>query len=88
MAEKAAAKGMTFEKALDRLEVIVREMESGDLSLENMMARFEEGTRLTAYCTARLNEVEKKIELLVQKGEKLATEPFAPDSAPDGERGG
>ena len=66
----------TFEKALDRLETIVKEMESGDLSLEKMMAHFEEGSELVKYCGGKLDEVEKKIDTLVKKGDKIATEPF------------
>lgn len=71
---------MTFEKALERLEAIVNEMESGSLSLDKMIARFEEGQGLIKFCSGKLNEVEKKIEVLVKKGDELATEPFtAPD---------
>ncbi|HPF99534.1 MAG TPA: exodeoxyribonuclease VII small subunit [Kiritimatiellia bacterium] len=82
MAEKQADKGMTFEKALARLETLVGDMESGKLSLEKMMACFEEGTTLVRFCTQKLNEVEKKVEMLVKKGDKLVTEPF--DAAEDG----
>ncbi|HNR93304.1 MAG TPA: exodeoxyribonuclease VII small subunit [Kiritimatiellia bacterium] len=65
-----------FEKALERLEKIVTEMEEGDLSLDKMMQHFEEGSRLVQYCSARLNEVEKKIEQLVKKDGGTGTAPF------------
>lgn len=65
-----------FEKSLERLEAIVEEMEKGDLGLEQMMARFEEGRKLLTLCTARLNEVERKIELLVKTGDEVDTVPF------------
>lgn len=78
MAEKNPEQKMTFEKALARLEAIVAEMEGGQLSLEKMMAYFEEGTALVKFCTAQLNEVEKKIEVLVKKGEEPTTAPFEP----------
>jgi len=81
MAEKNEDKTLTFEKALARLETLVRDMEGGTLSLEKMMAHFEEGGRLVAYCTAKLNEVEQKIELLVKKDGAVAAEPFAPGGA-------
>ena len=50
MAEKKNDKGQNFEKALERLETIVGEMEGGALSLEKMMAYFEEGTELVILC--------------------------------------
>ena len=72
-----------FEKALARLEALVKEMESGTLSLDRMMACFEEGSQLVKVCDLKLNEVEKKIEKLVKKGERIATEPFSPDAERD-----
>ncbi len=69
----------TFEEALARLESIVREMEEGS-NLEELMQRFEEGTRLVKLCSERLNEVEKKIEKLLQKEE--GTVPFDAADSP------
>jgi exodeoxyribonuclease VII small subunit len=66
----------SFEKALSRLETIVAEMEGGALSLEDMMARFEEGQRLVKVCGAKLNQVERRIELLVKEGDIVKTAPF------------
>lgn len=82
MAEKKSDKSQNFEKALDRLETIVGEMESGTLSLEKMMACFEEGTELVKFCSQKLNEVEKKIEILAKKGEEIVAEPFEPSDKP------
>jgi len=86
MADKQADKSMTFEKALTRLEQLVGDMESGKLSLEKMMACFEEGTGLVRFCTQKLNEVEKKVEMLVKKGEQVVAEPFEAEAgdAPPG----
>jgi len=67
---------VSFEKALERLESIVSEMEGGSLSLDKMISRFEEGQSLLKFCTQKLNEVERKIEVLVKKGDKVSTEPF------------
>ncbi|MCS6771449.1 MAG: exodeoxyribonuclease VII small subunit [Kiritimatiellae bacterium] len=78
---KPFAEPPDFETALARLEAIVREMESGSLSLDRMMACFEEGMRLAAWCDKKLNEVEKKIEILVKEAGTLRTEPF--DIRPD-----
>jgi exodeoxyribonuclease VII small subunit len=74
-----------FEQSLNRLEQLVREMEGGQLSLEKMMAHFEEGMGLVKSCGQKLNEVEAKIEMLVKKGDKLVAQPLPPDEgAPKG----
>lgn len=73
-----AEKPVDFEKSLERLETIVEEMEGGDLSLEQMIRHFEEGSKLVTLCSGKLNEVEQKIEKLVKKGNGLAAEPFEP----------
>ena len=57
-----------FEAALKRLETIVEEMEAGETDLDTMIASFEEGQKLVKFCTAKLNEVEKKIEKIVKDG--------------------
>jgi len=67
---------LNFEQALERLEKIVAEMEAGSLSLEKMTAHFEEGQKLVGFCSKKLNEVERKIEKLVKKGERLVSEPL------------
>jgi exodeoxyribonuclease VII small subunit len=56
----------TFEQALERLEAIVRRMEAGAMGLDDMVGAFEEGQRLIALCTGKLNEVENRIERLVK----------------------
>lgn len=73
---KQKEKPRDFEKAMERLDEIVREMESGDLCLEKMMSHFEEGTEMLALCSRKLNEVERKIEQLVAKNGKIETAPF------------
>jgi exodeoxyribonuclease VII small subunit len=74
-----AEKTVDFEKSLERLEAIVEEMESGDLSLEQMIKHFEEGSKLVTLCSGKLNEVEQKIEKLVKKGGVLTAEAFEPE---------
>lgn len=73
---KAKPEAAAFEDSLARLEVIVREMESGQLSLDQMLAHFEEGMTLVKTCGNKLNEVEKKIEKLIRKDDDVETEPF------------
>jgi exodeoxyribonuclease VII small subunit len=68
-----------FEKSLERLETIVAEMESGDLDLETMMSRFEEGRNLVKLCSDKLNEVERKIETLVRTDDDVVARPFEPE---------
>lgn len=51
----------TFEKAMTRLEQIVAALEGGKCSLDESLALFEEGTKLTAYCSKQLKEAEQKI---------------------------
>lgn len=55
---------MPFEEALQKLESVVEQMESGDLPLETLLSRFEEGTRLVKSCHTRLSEAELKISQL------------------------
>ena len=73
MAEK---KNVDFEQSLGRLEELVDQMESGELSLEEMIKHFEEGSKLVGVCTKKLNEVEQKIEKLVKKDGELKKVPF------------
>jgi exodeoxyribonuclease VII small subunit len=64
MAKKEQEK--KFEEAIEELEKVVERLESGELSLEDSLAAFEEGVGLVKFCNRKLTEVEKKIELLVR----------------------
>jgi len=67
----------SFESAMKRLEQIVEELESGDLSLENALKKFEEGVQLSKFCTNKLDETEKKVQVLLKTKEGvLAEQPF------------
>lgn len=77
----AAGKKESFEKSLGRLEKIVEEMEGGTISLEKMMAYFEEGQTLVKSCTSRLGEIECRIEKLVQKDGEVKVEPLDEEPA-------
>lgn len=57
---------LPFDEALRRLEGIVAQLESGNLSLEDSILAFEEGMRLNKLCAGKLAEAEKKIEVLVK----------------------
>ena len=62
---------LKFEQALKRLEKIVEELEKGDLSLDESLKRYEEGIKLSRFCTQKLEETERKVEILTkdEKGE-------------------
>jgi exodeoxyribonuclease VII small subunit len=58
-----------FEGAIAELETIVRRLEEGDLALEQSLELYERGVRLSRYCHARLEEAERRIEVLAEGGE-------------------
>jgi len=59
---------LPFEEALKKLEDVVDAMENGDLPLEQLIRRFEEGTGLVKVCQGKLEEAELKVQQLEQKG--------------------
>lgn len=63
-----------FEKALDRLEKIVGKLEAGDLALEEALKLFEEGTQITRFCSTKLDEAERKVEILLKDKKEQLTE--------------
>ena len=78
-----------FEEALEKLEKIVGELEAGELSLDESLKRFEEGVRLARMCSKRLQEAEKKIEIVRKREDgSLETEDFeAAEGQEEGIRG-
>ncbi len=65
---------LSFEDAMKKLEGIVRKLEEGNDSLEKSLDLFEEGVKLTRYCNEKLDEAEKKLEVLMKRGEKVVRE--------------
>ena len=66
MARKKAELGEpVFEEALEELEIIVRQMEEGSLSLDEALAKFEKGIQLSRICSRKLEQAEKKIDMLL-----------------------
>ncbi len=55
-----------FENALGRLEAIVGELEKGELALENAINLFEEGMKISRFCSGKLDEAERKVEILLR----------------------
>jgi exodeoxyribonuclease VII small subunit len=74
--EPPAETGPKFEEAMARLEAIVHALEAGNLSLDESLKVFEEGTGLLRYCTRRLEEAERRIEILMQDESGVRAEPF------------
>lgn len=73
-------KQMSFEQAMDRLEEIVKKLESGDGSLDQALTLFEEGSKLAGACTAMLDQAEQKVTKLLSL-ESSAEAPFDADNS-------
>jgi exodeoxyribonuclease VII small subunit len=65
-----------FEEALGRLEELVKKMEAGEMTLEESLRAFEEGTRLARFCAKKLDETERRVDLLLKQGDEPVTRPF------------
>jgi len=66
-----------FEEAYGKLEAIVKRLEEGNLSLEEALKAFEEGVRLARLCSRKLDEAEKKVEILLKESDgRLTAKPF------------
>ena len=74
-----------FEEALARLEEITRTLEDGDLSLEASLKVFDEGIRLAEFCSKKLDEAQKKVDILLKKNGELVARPFDTEALSDEE---
>ncbi|MDR2214182.1 MAG: exodeoxyribonuclease VII small subunit [Pseudomonadales bacterium] len=72
-----------FELALAELEALVAGMEDGELSLEDSLKAFEKGVKLTRECQQALAQAEQKVQLLMQEGATVETEPYALEADED-----
>jgi exodeoxyribonuclease VII small subunit len=66
-----------FEEALEKLEDIVRRMETGEMTLEESLKAFEEGIKLSRLCAKKLDEADRRVDLLLRQEGELITKPFA-----------
>ncbi len=80
-ADTAKISGMSFEDALKALEQVVRQLESGDVALDQSIALYERGEALRLHCQARLDAAQARIEAIVQdsRGQASSTRPFDAD---------
>ena len=67
-----------FESNLKQLEEIVTQLEGGDLTLDKALELFEEGVKISRYCNSKLEEAERKVEILIKSADgSIAEVPFA-----------
>ncbi|WP_167272705.1 exodeoxyribonuclease VII small subunit [Paenibacillus lupini] len=86
MALKAAANNeISFEEAMEQLEKIVERLESGDVPLETAIELFQDGMKLSHLCGGKLEQVERKIELLIETEQGFQKKAFAPMNEEKGE---
>jgi len=71
---------LTFEAGLQQLELIVKEMEGGDLPLERALELFERGMTLSASCRRQLEAAETRVELLTRRAGEMQPGPFKTNS--------
>ena len=84
---KKGPKELRFEEALAALERIVSQLENGDLPLDDALKLFEEGVRLSRFCNAKLDEADRRIEILMKGADgEWHAEPFSAEG--DEEREG
>jgi len=82
-------RGLTFEKALERLQEIVAELEDPAKGLERSLELFEEGVALSRFCRSKIEEIQKRVEVVLKETpEGFLTEPFEEGAAGDGNEEG
>jgi exodeoxyribonuclease VII small subunit len=69
MAKKSELEGVSFEKALAELELIVQKLEGGQVDLEESISLYERGAALKAHCEAKLRAAQERIEKIVVSGD-------------------
>ncbi|WP_054957203.1 exodeoxyribonuclease VII small subunit [Paenibacillus dakarensis] len=67
---------LSFEEAMAQLETIVGQLEDGDVPLEKAIDLFQKGMQLSQMCSKKLEQVEQKIEMIVDEGGELKRRPF------------
>lgn len=77
------AEPLNFEQAMDKLERIVEQLETGDVPLEQAIELFQEGMKMSHYCSQKLEQVEQKIEMLIEENGNYTKKPFQPADESD-----
>ena len=69
---------LKFEEAFQKLETIIKKLDEGNLTLEDSLKAFEEGVRLSRFCSRKLDEAEKRVDLLLKESNgRLISQPFS-----------
>jgi exodeoxyribonuclease VII small subunit len=71
---------MKFEQAIEKLESVIADLESGGLGLDESLKRYEEGIKLANFCSQKLESAQKKVEVLLKKGDNFKLEAFDEES--------
>ena len=79
MTEAKEQTAISFESAMEQLEAIVAQLESGDVPLETAIELFQEGMKLSQLCGSKLEQVERRIEMLIESEQGVEKRPFAPE---------
>jgi len=79
--QSGSAEEAPFEDVMERLQTVVEQLEEGDLPLEQSLAMFEEGVRLSRAGAKRLDEAERRVEELLAAGDELQTSPIEESEA-------
>lgn len=77
----AKEKARSFEEAVRELEQLVRRLESGELSLDESLASFEQGIKLSRECESKLTDAKGKVEILLKQAGESKIVPFASEDA-------
>ena len=72
---------MSFESAMEELELIAKSLEKGDLNLDESVKQFEKEMKLSKKCSEILENAEKRISILIEDGEDIKEENFTPEEA-------
>ncbi|MBO2945109.1 exodeoxyribonuclease VII small subunit [Paenibacillus sp. F411] len=76
---------MSFEEAMEQLELIVGQLEDGDVPLEKAIDLYQKGMKLSQLCSQKLEQVEQKIEMVVEEGGEVKRRPFGTSMEESGE---
>lgn len=76
----------TFEEALAKLEQITKDLEDGNLDLEDSLKKFDEGIKLADFCNRKLEDAQKKVDILLKKDGELTAAPFEEESTSGNEQ--
>jgi exodeoxyribonuclease VII small subunit len=73
-----------FEDALEKIEDIVKKMEAGDMPLDEALKSFEEGIKLIRFCSAKLDEAQRRVEILLGEEDSLQVKRFDGENSDQG----